>query len=130
MDAYTKDKYKKLLENGSKLAPNSECLIWQGYCKTHRGGRYGRINVKLVAGGRWQVLPVHRLAKFIELSVCEVQEGLEASHLCHNSLCVKPSHIHFESHAINNNRRFCKNLKYCTGHGPGVPECMLHLYLQ
>ena len=58
--------------------------------------------------------------------ITRVDSGLDASHLCHNSLCVKESHISMEPHSVNNNRQYYIAKNICFGHGE-YPQCLLEL---
>ena len=60
----------------------------------------------------------------LEHKMTRVEPGLDASHLCHNSLCLTASHISMEPHSINNNRQYCVSQNVCFGHAP-YPKCML-----
>ena len=58
--------------------------------------------------------------------ITRVDPGLDASHLCHNTLCVKESHISMEPHSVNNNRQYCIAQNICFGHGE-YRQCLLEL---
>jgi hypothetical protein len=36
----------------------------------------------------------------------DLDAAKECSHICHNTLCIEPSHLVFELHEINMNRNF------------------------
>ena len=129
MDEQIRQKYRQRLHRESQLASNNECIIWTGFKRNYNGVEYGQINTKITVGGGWRTLHVHRLSYLIKHNILEPHGGLEASHLCHNSLCINPDHISLEPHFVNNNRRFCKNFQKCTGHGFNYPNCMLNLTL-
>ena len=49
-----------------------------------------------------------RKQKMMEiLRVDQHDNILEVSHLCHQTLCVKPDHVVLESKALNNERKHC-----------------------
>lgn len=124
-------KYQEKLDFKQILAPNGHCRLWTGTSKMCSGTKYGVINVK-VGDGRWRQLFVHRLAfQFFKGWALEdmdlgAGEGTVVSHLCHNSLCVNPDHLAWESQATNTSRNACVINRQCSQHG-GQPDCLLHL---
>ena len=82
----------------------------------------GVINCRFECG--YRTVTVHRLSYMLEHKMTRVEPGLDASHLCHNSLCLTASHISMEPHSINNNRQYCVSQNVCFGHAP-YPKCML-----
>lgn len=53
-------------------------------------------------------------------------EGLDISHLCGNSLCIRPNHLHYESHDINMDRIKCTGILYIKHKDRYIPECCKH----
>ena len=74
---------------------------------------------------------VHRVALLKKIRSVQVPEGLEASHLCHNKRCINLEHIVAETHAVNQSRIECANIRmatgdsmYCTGYHEGNKKCV------
>ena len=130
MDVVRRLEIIEKLNDKSRLSDNGECVVWTGCCKGRRV-RYGVmcINVSLY-GSVWKCESVHRLALLKAPTNLSLQDVLnlqgDASHLCHNTLCINPTHISTEPHWLNNNRQQCTRKGICHGHG-GYPECMLAL---
>ena len=96
------------------LSANEKCQLWTG-CRKGKFSDYGVINCQFECG--YRKVTVHRLSLLLE-------PGLDASHLCHNSLCLTANHISVEPHSINNNRQYCVRQNVCFGHAP-FPKCIL-----
>jgi len=67
-----------------------------------RGSR-NRDQPKLVVGKK---VYCHVVAAMVRTR--EKPDGREASHLCHNPRCVRPSHMTFENGALNKSRSCCE----------------------
>lgn len=117
------EKYSDMLSKSSKLGENGECQLWVGGTERRRNYVMGVINVSFLNGKR-RKMNVARLSKMLALKNIEIDSNLDASHLCHNALCIRPEHINFERHSINNERRICVDNKICIHHGC-QPDCML-----
>ena len=117
---------EKITEN-MLLSENGQCYLWTAGMKG-KNNRYGVIRCEF--WGRKRSIDVHRVMYCIANEVTlEDIAGMDASHLCHNSLCVTASHIVVEPHGINNNRIGCKSrLDGCSGHTP-FPDCLVSLAL-
>jgi hypothetical protein len=76
----------------------------------------------------WKKKHVHRPALMIKLRSLSIPKELDASHLCHNILCVNVDHLILLPHSVNNNRQCCKSYGNCIGHGD-FPSCMIKLRL-
>ena len=125
------EKYTDLLLSSSILSENGECQIWTGGTNTKGNYVWGMINVTYPSGKRCKI-NVARLSKMLEMKNVDLDKNLDASHLCHNSLCINPQHIILEPHVINNQRRFCVSSQKCTTHilhGTHYANCMLNLKL-
>lgn len=124
-----KEKYLPLLEQKSAISANNACRLWEGTIRNCHGTKYGIICCK--TGGEWKTFYVHRLSFMFHhsLSMSELCELVgEVSHLCHNSLCITPEHLHLEPSYHNRYRAACISRGVCYTH-PGHPECLLHLKL-
>lgn len=67
----------------------------------------------------------HRLACALSTNKWYQNHEFEASHICNNSLCCKPSHLVWESPDINKSRLYCRVFRnhqkhYCLH----VPQCI------
>ena len=106
---------------------NSECLIWNGGITSSSPPNYGRIRAKLPSDEKSKAYLVHRVAL-----MCYMKSNLNArdsvSHLCNNSLCVKPEHLNIEPHSTNMERRTCLQFGHCNGHGT-EPACIFGTYM-
>ena len=79
------------------------------------------INCRLRCGYS-RAVTLHRLSYMLQQRIIHVNQGLDASHLCHNSLCVKESHISMEPHSVTNNRQYCIAQNISFGHGEYLLE--------
>ena len=121
MDVDFCKKYTAKLQEKVVLSASGQCQLWTG-CKKGKFSDYGVINCRFECGCR--TVTVHRLSYMLEHKMTRVEPGLDASHLCHNSLCLTASHISMEPHSINNNKQYCVSQNVCFGHAP-YPKCML-----
>ena len=112
------------LNSKSSVSDNGQCIMWTGCCKG-RGVRYAVmcVSVSLHGPGVWGRVAVHRLAIALmktptNFSLNDVLNAQgDASHLCHNSLCINASHISLEPHCVNIKRRQCTRKGICQGRG-------------
>lgn len=65
---------------------NGECRIWQGALSSN--GKYGVISFKCPLTNKWKKKNVHRVSYMSSEINMDIDSSLDASHLCHNSLCV------------------------------------------
>ena len=106
--------------------------MWIGCCAKGRIIRYGSmcINVSLHGRGVWKCVSVHRLTLLKEPTNLSLHDVLnargDASHLCHNALCINAAHISLEPRYVNNNRQQCIRKGFCHGHAD-YPQCKLAL---
>jgi len=123
--------YSIVMGRVKKCEKNGECDI---YCKgpiltKPNGTQYGRVSK--VVNGKEMKAYAHRVSKlYHSVDVPEHIKKLPCSHLCHNGLCVNPSHIVFELDMYNNQRKICKGRKEgCIGHvdqeGNPLPNCII-----
>ena len=80
--------------------------------------------------GRKIHIRVHRLAHLKKMRETNLDKTVEASHLCHNTLCMEVDHIVAEPHKVNQCRIHCAYLRqsegdygYCSEH-KGYPKCI------
>ena len=125
MEAFFQNLSDKIFLN-SVLAHNSDCRIWTGSVTSN--GLYGLLSYRDPETNTWKKKHVHRLALMVKLRSLTIPKELDASHLCHNSLCVNADHLNLEPHSINNNRQCCRGYGSCIGHGD-FPGCMMKLKL-
>lgn len=87
--------------------------IWQGALM----GAYSK--------GKGSTPSDHELLVALLDTVCR---GLDVSHRCGNLVCSDPSHVHPDSHAMNQHREDCldprrrKHNRPCPHHPPCLPE--------
>lgn len=113
----------RLQENFAVEGPLG-CHVWK------RGGcgrpnkKYGTIRVKFPGMDHSKNIYVHRLSYMCSRRTLDLPAGLHVSHLCHNTLCIKPEHLSLEPHYVNNGRKDCtgRNPPECSGHGI-YPKC-------
>lgn len=46
-------------------------------------------------------MTAHKYSYLISHGIEELPEGLEVGHACHNSLCVRPTHLELTTHPEN-----------------------------
>jgi len=111
---------------------NGQCWLVTGYAAQQKGGPRASYQVYL-DGRSLRVTIGAAKAAFIYKLITEAQEqGYvgdipwpysetdEASHLCHTSNCVRPTHIWMEDKDINLDRNWCAGQVQC-------PECSFEL---
>jgi hypothetical protein len=112
--------------NGVKLGgQNRECWLISGYQAKDKGGPRasyqvylnGRDNRVTVSGAKAAV--IFRLIQEAKENgdTGDIQwpypDNFEASHLCHSSNCLRPSHIVMESRSVNDERNNCSGEIEC-----------------
>ena len=100
-------------------------LISHIFCfKGHESQTYYRVRVKF--RGDSFLIGAHQLAHWVHTNFELKHDGTkEISHLCHLPNCTNPMHLTYETRTVNNDRRICKNLKKCIGHGEDHSDCIL-----
>lgn len=88
------------------------CWVWTGSRFKKQYGDYAQIRLGGKLDGK--CVKAHKVA--YEHFIGKVPEGLELDHLCHNTLCINPSHLEPVTHAVNMKRRKDSGLPYCK-HG-------------
>lgn len=99
------------------------CTVWTG-AREH--GVYGK-KVVVWPDGQKKTERVHRLSFMLHHRILranmpshnEIGEPIEVSHICHNSLCIRPDHLVLETHRTNMGRNTCKQKRICSqDHNP------------
>ena len=100
--------------NSSPPDPVTGCRLWQ---KAVSANKYG---VTKSPFDKKKTDYVHRIAYMASHGVTFLRENkFDVSHLCHNKLCVEPSHLTYEPHSQNQERIHCFHQKICSkGHKP------------
>ena len=128
MESFWEKMFDRLyVKPGFIRSVNDECMLYAGGSRDREGYARFRYNIE----GRQRETSAHRMAKMLELRELNVG-GKDASHLCHNKLCIFSPHIKLETSQLNNARRRCVFAGACTKHpkedGHGYhPDCLLHL---
>ena len=121
------EKISHQLRNNTDFDSNAKHYdLWLGARTSD--GLYGRKQVKFPSGNRvlmrvsWVVYMIKH--KMMEMPCVDQHDDiLEVSHLCHQTLCVKPDHLVLESKALNNERKHCLDQGLCTENHK--PVCIL-----
>ena len=129
MDRFWERMFHRLYEcPGFVLSENDECMLFNGGSRDKEG--YGRMRYSVPGENVERETSAHRMAKMLELKVLD-ERDCDASHLCHNKLCVRADHINFEDTIINNSRKACVARGVCNRHqkadGTHHPDCLLAL---
>ena len=115
--------------NKASSAPNQAgCRTFLPKARTSNG-RYGKIKTRADVGRLFgHEARTYNASKLLYCLHKDViwfkQMGNECSHLCGYDLCMELSHINFESHSINSNRKKHHKSKVCSGHGEN-PDCVI-----
>ena len=113
------EKYMLKQKLRAKIEVRGNCRVWIG--SRNRDG-YGIIRITF--RGKRITLTVHRLRYFMKCDLQTLNPRMHVSHLCHNKLCIKMSHLSYETQNINNKRDNCVRTGICSGHR-GYPDCIL-----
>ena len=90
----------------------------------HESEDYYKVRIKF--RGDSFVVGAHQLALWVHTDFdLEVDKTKECSHLCHLPSCTLPSHLTYETAAVNKGRKKCKRQGKCNGHGEGHPDCIV-----
>lgn len=114
------EKNKKSLEKRSKSPVEHQnwCIEWTGSVDKQGygvkwvkwpGGESMRVGTHRLA---WMV--AHRIPKWDVPQVAANGERMEVSHLCHNKICLRESHLVLEPHSANMERAHCAVVGACT----------------
>ena len=78
----------------SKVEKTNKCWFWMaGSVQSPRGGRYGVFSI-----GK-KIKYAHRISW--ELEKDEIPLGMQVNHICHNTLCVRLSHLYLGTQKDN-----------------------------
>lgn len=114
---------------GCVFSENGACMLYKGTSRDRAGYARFRYNIPDICQ---KETSAHRMAKMLEQKSLDLGSN-DASHLCHNKLCVYAPHLNLESSQTNNARRRCVHAGVCSRHprGDGTyhPDCLLHLKL-
>ena len=113
-----------MIKLNSKQSKNGECIMWNGPKDGRK--RYGQIHYKDPRDHKWKHKSAHRFMLMLKNQDFTMDSAKDASHLCHNKLCINSEHLNLERRGINNQRNWCKNEGTCSGHGT-EPDCKIHL---
>ena len=116
--------FGRMYENpGFVLSANDECMFYKGSSRDREG--YARMRFRVPGIVREKETSAHRMAKMVQLKTLHLGEG-DASHRCHNKLCINPEHICIEDTKVNNARKVCVARGKCIGHD-SHPTCLLDM---
>lgn len=120
LDLSEAEKYRLSKHFDRYIIATSDCHTWQG-----RTDAYGYGEIRFKFRGVRLCLKAHRVVFALANPHLPLQTGsYDVSHLCHNRQCVKPEHLSYEPHSVNNKRLACKNEGECGGHR-GYNDCLL-----
>ena len=128
------------------MHPTETCWIWTSYKpKSGKGGKHDlsippfsdELGYPVIQRGHGLAkIKVHQLAVYIRDGTF-IQHGMNASHLCHQPMCMKPAHLRSESITLNRLRQGCPcwrwldaqmttRVNICTHGDPdnGQPFCL------
>lgn len=81
-------------------------------------------NVTLSLRGQRITVTLHRLNYWVSRDMDpNFDLGKDVSHLCHERACVKWEHLNIETRSVNNKRKSCVQMGFCSGHDP-EPDCV------
>nr|DAZ39094.1 MAG TPA: homing endonuclease [Caudoviricetes sp.] len=81
----------------TKVDKSCDCWTWQA--GTNSQG-YGKMRL------RGKIVLAHRLAYALAYGECPA--GLQTDHICHNTLCVNPAHLHLVTNQQNSENRVAR----------------------
>lgn len=95
----------------AKVEKTEGCWNWIGHRKPDG---YGRWRIPTGVGSNGKQHYVHRVS--YEMANGPVPEGMQVDHMCHNTSCVRPSHLRLTSPKQNQEHRVAAN----SGNASGV----------
>ena len=123
--------FKTLFKNlfikpGFSIASNNECALF----KAEHLNKDGYAYIGFRKGGKTTTASVQRVSLIVSEGKLDLGDN-DASHLCHNKLCINPLHVSLEDRASNCQRRSCVSRGLCQRHPKGdgtvYPDCLLRL---
>jgi len=131
---------------GQSMNPTETCWIWTSFKpKSGKGGKHDlsippfsdELGYPVIQRGHGLAkIKVHQLAVYIRDGTF-IQHGMNASHLCHQPMCMRPAHLRSESITLNRLRQGCPcwrwldaqmttRVNICTHGDPdsGQPFCL------
>lgn len=94
----------------AKVHKTDGCWNWIGHRKPDG---YGRYRIPTGKGSNGKAHYVHRLS--YEMTTGPVPEGMQVDHLCHNTSCVRPSHLRLTTPKQNQENRTAANSGNISG---------------
>ena len=101
----------------AKVEKTEGCWNWVGHRKPDG---YGRWRIPTGTGSNGKQHYVHRVS--YEMAHGPVPEGMQVDHICHNTSCVRPSHLRLTSPKQNQENRIAAN----SGNASGVRGVTKH----
>lgn len=130
------DKYLMLLQCKIDYFASSRtpCLLYNRHLGLNRRiygqkvSDYGRQSIGLAGRHTQMNMLAHRVMYMCVMCVPAIPRGMDVSHLCHNTLCLRFDHLSLEPHSVNMERQRCLHVTpiLCLGHKE-YPDCMLHV---
>jgi len=119
------EEWKAKIKSKVTASTSKGCVLWTG---TRTACGYGQVNIKWwnEPARYWQrkTVYVHRLALMAAAQTTVLSPDMEASHLCHEKLCVNTLHLNLEPGYINASRKTCAKNTMCMEHGGAYPNCI------
>lgn len=110
------NRYRKILDSKTDKRGEDSHICWP--FKGRQKAGYGLVDVDIPGKGK-TTRHAHRLVLMTRVAGSwDVSSELQASHLCGNRICVRPSHLVFESREENKDRQICQSIKICKTHDP------------
>lgn len=113
-DEFGPEEHPVLKQAPLDFAQDPEFNCWEYQGQTQNG--YPVVSVRIQRNQSAKI-QVHQLA-ILQKDWNDQQiatPGITASHTCHNSLCIRPDHLHPESIARNTSRNYCQCYIFYNG---------------
>lgn len=91
---------QRILRNSVPDPDGSDCWVWVGGTVKARGGRYGRLSVRLDRSTPTQLM-AHRVA-FEAFNERPILGRNDVDHTCECKLCVNPHHLQQRTRRVHN----------------------------
>ena len=119
--------FKAFQSSGKIVTIHSVCQVWKVGVKSKSDVAYSNTVsypvMKWTCGTLVCSPKVHQVSYFLEKKGVPDPGITDVSHLCHNRLCVNIAHLSLEPRCVNEHRRHCKSIRYCTNHD-GYARCI------